>query len=407
MNTDIKVSNKNLLPWSGMEDWEDGASAAPTEHTLSGAGASVAREATIIKIGTYSAKVTRGGADTKLYYDLPSYADYRGKKVTLGFWVYATVADRGRISVDDGVSTASTSSYHTGGSSWEFLEVSHDVNPSSSQLRLSCEVNDGDTIVYFDSGILCEGDKTFLTITDYMDVGKYTPANKYKGQEFRVARRIGLKIPQMNIESKTIKLDGMVVGATSTATRTSYDALTEYLNSHRLNPDGDREIKELFLYDDRMLQCFVKGHNAKFRASLRVMDVSWNFVIPDPFYRALNQTRTVQDISSGSITFTVSNSGSAFTKPIFNISADGGAITSLSIENLTTGQLFNYIGSIADTKTLVLNTDLLTVENDGISDLSNSSDELDIILVPGDNEIKIATDANGDECKIDHYDRWF
>ena len=69
MAVDSKIGPRNLLPWSHMEDWVDGTSSAPTEHTLSGSGAAVARESTIIKKGTYSAKVTRNSNDVKLYYD--------------------------------------------------------------------------------------------------------------------------------------------------------------------------------------------------------------------------------------------------------------------------------------------------------------------------------------------------
>ena len=57
MIADLKLSPANILKWSHMEDWVSGASSAPTEHTLSGAGASIARESTTVKSGTYSAAV--------------------------------------------------------------------------------------------------------------------------------------------------------------------------------------------------------------------------------------------------------------------------------------------------------------------------------------------------------------
>ena len=89
MTTDIKISPENLLSWSNFEDWVNGTSVAPTEHTLTGASAAVAREATTIKEGIYSAKVTRSGADVVLFHDLSSFSDFKGRKVTLGCWVWA------------------------------------------------------------------------------------------------------------------------------------------------------------------------------------------------------------------------------------------------------------------------------------------------------------------------------
>ena len=166
MNVDIKISNDNLLPWSHMEDWVNGTSSAPTGHTLSGAGASVAREATTVKFGTYSASVTRAGADTILYYPLSQFADYQGRKVTFGCWVYATVASRARLSISDGVGS-SNSSYHTGGSGWEFLEVSHDVDVSATKLWAEMQINTGNTTAYFDGGVFCQGDLSITVLTTY------------------------------------------------------------------------------------------------------------------------------------------------------------------------------------------------------------------------------------------------
>ena len=53
------VNPTNLLTNGGFELWSAGTSSAPDEWALVGASATVAREASTIKIGTYSAVVTR------------------------------------------------------------------------------------------------------------------------------------------------------------------------------------------------------------------------------------------------------------------------------------------------------------------------------------------------------------
>ena len=52
--------------------------------------ANLAREATIVKKGSYSFKVTATGAGNSCGYQLvPNYAEYAGRKITLGAWLYA------------------------------------------------------------------------------------------------------------------------------------------------------------------------------------------------------------------------------------------------------------------------------------------------------------------------------
>lgn len=404
MNIDIKISQRNLLDWSHMEDWVDGASSAPTNHTLTGAGASVARESTIVKFGTYSAKVTRAGADTTLYYDHPDYTDYQGRKVTFGCWVYATVASRARIAVNDGVGS-SNSSYHSGGSGWEFLSVTHDIDSAATQMRVEMQVNSGDTSGYFDGGVLCLGDQSIVIITDYADIGRWRTTNRYRSQRYDVPRREGIRVPNFRIQSKSLDASGMVVGTTPTAKRTAFDTLMKAVNSYITKPNGDIDEKDLYFYDDRCYRCFVESADPDEKAAATIADLRLRFVIPQPFLWAVNKTKTRQALS-GTTTFTVTNGGSAPTHPIITVTNDSSNITSLTIENLTTGQKFNYSGTLQTSQDLVLDAENLTVENNGTGDLGNVTNEVGIILVPGDNEFQITGVVAG-SIDVDAFDRWY
>ncbi len=129
----------------------------PDDWTLVGGLATVSRSSTQAKIGTYSALLTRNGADCHIYQGYSSYADYARKTVTLGCWVYATVALRVCIGLGDGQSSSSADT-HTGVAGWEWLTTSLTVDAIPAYLRSYLEIFDGDTAAYFDGAILVEGD---------------------------------------------------------------------------------------------------------------------------------------------------------------------------------------------------------------------------------------------------------
>jgi len=170
VKNDGSVDPTNLLSNGDFENWSAGASVAPDGWALSGAGASVAREATIVKLGTYSAKVTRAGANAILYV-FPdgvigtnfgtNYRDYlKGRTMTLSCWVYATVANRARIDIWDGCADT-YSSYHTGDSTWQLLTVTRTFPTNVLGVSVYFYVDTGDTIAYFD-GVMCvEGESVF------------------------------------------------------------------------------------------------------------------------------------------------------------------------------------------------------------------------------------------------------
>lgn len=158
----------NRVQNSSFEVWERGTSAAPDGWVLTGASATVAREGTLINHGLYSAKVTRVGTNCHLSTDI--YALYggvgvRGKQLTLGAWVYATSSGKVRLRVNDGTTTFN-SAYHSGGSSWEWLQCPFTVGGSATALNIGLAVDTGDTSGYIDG----------VTVTEGLSAPNYTPA---------------------------------------------------------------------------------------------------------------------------------------------------------------------------------------------------------------------------------------
>lgn len=393
MNALLNISNRNLLEWSNMEDWVNGTSSAPTDHTLTGASATVARESTIIKRGTYSAAVTRVGADAVLYADYAGYASYLGRQMTYGAWVYATVASRARLQIGDGVGTTN-SSYHTGDSTWQFLSVTRNIDTSGTRIRCGLEVNTGNTTAYIDGGILVEGSSVYTDLSTYLEDWK--PGKKFRMAKFVVARRPGQIIPYNEHGEKTIALMGKVYGTTQTAARTAFDAMLQAISQ------GE---KDLYLYDDRFARIFLDSQDHEYIAALRVMKFNLRMVMQSPFEYSLQKYRSQQAISSSPTTWTITNNGSAYTKPKISFVAGGADITSLTIENLTTGQTWSWTGTVTAGNTLVVDFDLVTILNNSVDATQYSvGDYPQFRIDPGANQIKF-TGSNG-TIKVDYYERY-
>ena len=126
---------------------------APTGWALAGAGATVAREEGTVKVGTYSAKLTRNGADAYIYQSLGT--SYRGKTLTAGVWVYQTVANRAYLTLTDSVAT--TINYTTTTiNQWVYLSGSVLIDVTGTAV-VYCQVETGDTTAYFDGATVNEG----------------------------------------------------------------------------------------------------------------------------------------------------------------------------------------------------------------------------------------------------------
>jgi len=130
------------------------------------AGGTKYREATIVKIGAYSCRLAYDGvaADAALgkvawQNEIPYGFDYwKGRKITMGAWVYSSDANRVAMRLFDGVNWF-VSSYHPGDSSWRWLTITADIDPAATQLHLQLLWISGGTAIsaYIDGAIAVEG----------------------------------------------------------------------------------------------------------------------------------------------------------------------------------------------------------------------------------------------------------
>lgn len=398
MNLDFKISSENIiLDFGNFEDWENGASSVPTEYTLSGTGAAVARESSIVKFGNYSAKITSGSAAAELYRDVEGLVShYIGRKFTYGAWVRCSTASKARIQINDGVGTSS-SSYHTGSGEWEFLEVTRDLDGSATRLRIINAVAATLIVAYFDGSILCEGDTLFTELSDddiMLSACKAT--NSFAIDEAQIPKRPGKIIFNQILLSKKFNLSGTVVGSTSTLARTNLDTLKRALFKGK---------KDLYLNDDRVLKVYLDRFKDDMQAAGKFFKFSLSFRLDDnPVSMYFNKTRVVQAITSSPTSFDVANGGNIETQPIIRFIAGGTDITTITFENLTNGEVFSYTGTVTAGDELVIDTSEQTVENDGVDDLANWSNGDFLKLELGTNKFKYT----GSNCtiKVDFFARY-
>jgi hypothetical protein len=160
--TDETVNPTNLLANGDFEAWSAGTSAAP--DGWANADGTIAREATTIKLGTYSAKGTTTASAFALVQEVSTskgIAYWKGRTVTFGCWVYATVASRARLRLYTKADSISYSSYHTGNSTWQFLTVTATVSATATNVQCGCFIDTGDTSAYFAGAMCVEGSSAF------------------------------------------------------------------------------------------------------------------------------------------------------------------------------------------------------------------------------------------------------
>lgn len=132
--------------------WAAGDALAPTQYVASGTGHAVARAGTGLgdtkrKVGAFCAKLTAGGGATAyLMQSLLSTAAYDdfldGETISMGAWVWCASAGTARLIIDDGAGTT-TSDAHTGGSTWEWLTVTHTIDASATKCEFGMSVGAG------------------------------------------------------------------------------------------------------------------------------------------------------------------------------------------------------------------------------------------------------------------------
>jgi hypothetical protein len=146
------LAGQNLAANPTFIMWPDGDTSAPAYYSLSGAGATIARTGTGLGdttrlIGDFCAFVTYGSATARLQQTLldagvwPANDHLEGEKIAYSVWVKSSTVAKVRAFVYTGTAGYEYSSYHTGGGSWERLEVVETILATATELSVGVEIS--------------------------------------------------------------------------------------------------------------------------------------------------------------------------------------------------------------------------------------------------------------------------
>lgn len=141
----------NQVTDGGLETWS--SSTVLTNWTFGSVDGSLTRESTIVRAGTYSARIIGVTAIATIYQDQKdlgghNIAYWRNRTVIGGAWVWCATASKARININDG--GPANSPYHTGSSTWEYLQVIKTIDAAAANVYIQPIVAIGGT-AYYDS----------------------------------------------------------------------------------------------------------------------------------------------------------------------------------------------------------------------------------------------------------------
>lgn len=146
---------RNMVANDTFDIWPAGDAVAPSYFTVASGTCSRQTAAPAAKIGTSYLRVTRAGADActkQVLLDSTAFAkvDFlKGKKVSVGCWIYTTVGGNAcaRVRIKDSASTSTTDKpFQTSVNNWQWVSFTHTMSGSADRLEVECwmETTNGD-----------------------------------------------------------------------------------------------------------------------------------------------------------------------------------------------------------------------------------------------------------------------
>lgn len=396
MGTAFKILPKNYLEdWGEFESFSGGEASAP-DGWISASSFLGGQEGTSIKFGSYSVRVIGNGALGGLYRTIPDGDDYKGRTFKFGVWGKSSSTGP-YFELNDGV--ASKTVHLDGSNAFVFLTTPPmKLNYNSTQLRVNLFASVGST-AYFDGAVLCEGEDLFTNLTGNIDISQWSPTLTMKQDQFEIAHREGSYVPDVHLQARTIRVAGSVVGSDVISTRNHFDTLMKSLLAWQT-----AEKRNVYLYDDRVLETFLKSFDWDYKNGLQMIRFNVALVSPDSTTRSIGKYRKSVAVTGTNTEFSISYNGTAKSKPIISFIANqGNTITQCSLENLTSGELTAYTGTVPQNITLDIDCENATVKNSSIDNISNFSGDF-LGIIRGTNNFRFT----GSNCQIniDYFERY-
>ena len=404
MGKAFKILPKNYLAdWGEFESWAAGGNSSPDGWISASSPFLISSTTSNIKFGVYSAllvgSAALGASSTGvagIYRTIPDGDDYQGRTFRLGVW--AKSASTGPyIEINDGVTSKTV--HLDGSNAFVFTTTPvHKVDYAATQIRINLYATKAAT-AYFDGAVLCEGEDLFTTFENNIDVSDFQPSLNMKQDQYEIAQREGSFIPDNHLQSRNIRLRGQLVGSDVNSARTNFDVLMESLVAWQ-----STEKRHLYLYDDRVMDVFLKNFDWNYENGLSFIKYNLQFSVPDSTTRYINKYRKRTVIAASVTEFNLSYNGNFESKPVVSFIANqGAAISTCTLENLTTGEALSYVGTVPTGVALDIDCALGSVFNSSVDKVSDFSGDF-MKLVRGTNYFRFS----GSNCQIniDYYERY-
>src|SRR5262245_2110579 len=234
------------------------------------------------------------------------------------------------------------------------------------------------------------------------DIQRWRPSRRNKLAHVTLPRRHGTLTADVAFSDELqISLDGEVWKDSETALRDYFATLGAKL----LNFGKDR----LYLRDDgRFLYAICTGTSFPQFSADRAKDArgagfSIEFTAGDPFWYSGTESESHQTTSTGTVSWSVTNNGGVRTPVRVHITATGQSHTDVRVNNTTTGLTMRYRGQVATNKSVVIDGEHMSVQNNGQNDINNFEGAF-FLLEPGQNNLVFNTAVVvGGSQKIDVY----
>jgi len=199
---------------------------------------------------------------------------------------------------------------------------------------------------------------------------------------------------------RIIAINAQVTAATHTALRTALDSIKEKLNW--------RVDKQLIL-DNLSARYWM----ARFNTMQGMFEgpLSWNgnieFTCTDPAAYSTSAVSNTSNVDADPDTIAETPGGNDYIYPVYTLTA-GELLTAVTIkvENVTTDEELQWIGTIANGKALVINTPTWLVTNDGTADMDDVSGQFPRLAPNQANSIKVTAFSTTGTLNIAYRNRF-
>ena len=214
----------------------------------------------------------------------------------------------------------------------------------------------------------------------------------------------GVLLASPFLAPRPITLKGSLSAATQELARTARDTLRQ-----KFAGGARQKFRE---FDDRYMYASVQRLEDWWEQGMFSLGWMAELLADDPFWEAdAVTTKTPVTGTSGAFGSNVAcpNAGTAYTWPVFTITVSGGTLTTLTVENDTSGDSISWAGSLAAAKVLVINCGAQTITEDGTETMANLSagDFWSLAANASGHNVKAKANLNTHDVVVTYQERWF